>query len=108
MVLICLFIIITLLGFILAKSDIGEDSDIDGWIIVVIGFAFLIGSLIIIISDYEDVSKSDVISDITAWNMYVYNTKYWSENPWTNCFNPKKIADNLNYISLDEESEEQE
>jgi hypothetical protein len=133
MVLICLFIIITLLGFILAKSDIGEDLEIAGGIIVVFGFAFLIGSLIIIIavhatadisiqknkmqyeglckryeivnSDYEDVSKSDVISDITAWNMYVYNTEYWSENPWTNCFNPKKIADNLNYISLEEESE---
>lgn len=54
----------------------------------------------IIRSEYEDVSKSDVIDDITAWNMEVYNTKYWTDNLWTNWFNPKEIADNLNYISL--------
>ena len=55
----------------------------------------------IIKSEYEDVSKSDVIADITAWNMEVYNTKYWTDNPWTSWFNPKEIADNLNYISLE-------
>ena len=52
-------------------------------------------------SDYEDVSKSQVIADITAWNMDVYNTKYWTENPWTNWFNPKEIADNMDYIPLE-------
>lgn len=56
----------------------------------------------IITSEYEDVSKSDVIADITAWNMKVYNTKYWTDSPWTNWFNPREIADNLNYISLEE------
>ena len=55
----------------------------------------------IIKSEYEDVSKSDVIADITAWNMEVYNTKYWTDNLWTNWFNPKEIADNLNYILLE-------
>ena len=55
----------------------------------------------IIKSEYEDVSKSDVIADITAWNMEVYNTKYWTYNLWTNWFNPKEIADNLNYIPLE-------
>ena len=60
----------------------------------------------IVKSEYEDVSKSDVIGDITAWNLKVYNTKYWTENPWTSWFNPKKIADNLYYIPLDEESED--
>lgn len=55
----------------------------------------------IINSEYEDVSKSDVIADITAWNMEVYNTKYWTNNPWTNWFNPKELADNLNYIPLE-------
>ena len=53
-------------------------------------------------SDYEDVSKSQVISDITTWNMQVYSTKYWAENPWTSWFIPKKISDNLEYISLEE------
>ena len=52
-------------------------------------------------SEYEDVSKSDVIADITAWNMEVYNTKYWTDNPWTSWFNPKEVADNLEYISLE-------
>ena len=54
----------------------------------------------IIKSDYEDVSRSQVIADITSWNIQVYNTKYWSESPWTNWFNPKDVADNLDYISL--------
>ena len=55
----------------------------------------------IITSEYEDVSKSDVIADITEWNMEVYNIKYWTYNPWTNWFNPKEIADDLNYILLE-------
>lgn len=55
----------------------------------------------VIKSEYEDVSKSDVIADITAWNMKVYDTKYWTNNPWTNWFNPKEIADNMDYISLE-------
>ncbi len=52
-------------------------------------------------SEYEDVSKSDVIADITTWNMKVYDIKYWTENRWTNWFNPKSIADNLKYIPLE-------
>lgn len=55
----------------------------------------------IIKSEYEDVSKSDMIGDITGWNMEVYRTKYWTENPWTNWFNPKDIADNMDYIPLE-------
>ena len=55
----------------------------------------------VIKSEYEDVSKSDVIADITAWNMKVYDTKYWTYNPWTNWFNPKEVADNLDYIPLE-------
>lgn len=134
MILTLLFIGMIILGLIFIKIDNTTclDLDIGGCVITVFGIAFLSISAIIIImshamadntiqknkidyeglckryeiikSDYEDVSKSDVISDITAWNMKVYNTKYWSENPWTNWFNPKKVADNLNYISLEEES----
>ena len=55
----------------------------------------------VINSDYEDVSKSDVIADITQWNMDVYNKKYWAYNPWTSWFNPKRVADELDYISLE-------
>ena len=52
-------------------------------------------------SDYEDVSKSQVIRDVSEWNIDVYNTKYWSESLWTNWFNPKDIADNMDYIPLE-------
>lgn len=56
----------------------------------------------IIESGYEDVSKSDLIEDIAEWNTKVYNTKYWTNNPWTSWFNPQKIADNLDYIYWDD------
>ena len=131
MIITFIFIIMALLGIILIKSNTIWDADIIGWIIEVFSLFCLIISLIIIISvhvtanmniqknkieyeglckryeivksEYEDVSKSDVIGDITTWNMKVYNTKYWTKSPWTNWFNPKKIADNLYYIPLEKE-----
>ena len=134
MILTFIFIIMIILGFIIIKYHISNDPDISGLPMTVIGSFGLTVSLIAIISvhatanmniqknkikyeglkrrydiitsEYEDVSKSDVISDITEWNTSVYNTKYWTENPWTNWFNPKEIADNLHYIPLDQESEE--
>lgn len=52
----------------------------------------------IISSDYEDVSKSDVIKDIAEWNKRVYSYKYWAYNPWTNWFHSKRVADELQMI----------
>lgn len=52
-------------------------------------------------SDYEDVSKSDVIKDIGEWNKNVYDEKYWAENPWTNWLWNKKVSDSLEYIELE-------
>lgn len=49
-------------------------------------------------SEYEDVSKSDLIADIVEWNKEVYSKKYWSSNPWTSWFNNKQVADSLEYI----------
>lgn len=97
MILIFVFIIMALLGFIIVKRDIGDEPDITGGSMIVLGLTSLIISLLIIIgmhatankniqknkinyeglckryeivkSEYEDVSKSDVIADITAWNM---------------------------------------
>ena len=133
MILTLLLFIITILGFILIKVE-RENTELLGLLMGGTGLCFLIISLIIIIcvhvcanneiqknkveyeglcnrydiikSEYEDLSKSDLIRDITAWNIKVYNTKYWSENLLTNWFNPKKIADNLYYIPLDAEGEE--
>ena len=53
-------------------------------------------------SDYEDVSKTDVIQKVYDWNSYVHNAKYWSDNPWTSWFNNKRLADSLKYIELEE------
>lgn len=130
MIITFIFIVMVLIGFILIKSwNYYNDGEMIGEILVLFGSVLLSISLIAIImshatanneiqknkieyeglckryeiikSEYEDVSKSDVIADITAWNKRVYNTKYWTKNPWTNWFNPKKIANNLEYIALE-------
>ena len=129
MIITIIFAIMMALGIILECKNDNYDLNVIGAILIVLGsFALSISLIIIIVchatanktieqnkidynglckryeivkSEYEDVSKSDVIADITAWNMQVYNTKYWSENPWTNWFNPKNIADNLEYIPLE-------
>lgn len=52
----------------------------------------------IVTSEYEDVSKSDVIKDIAEWNVEVHNYKYWAYNPWTNLFYSRRVADELKMI----------
>lgn len=52
----------------------------------------------LISSEYEDVSKSDVIKDIAEWNKTVYSYKHWAYSPWTSWFYSKKIADNMEMI----------
>ena len=52
----------------------------------------------IVTSEYEDVSKSDVIKDIAEWNKKVYSTKHWAYNPWTNWFYSKRVADDMKMI----------
>lgn len=55
----------------------------------------------IITSEYEDVSKSDVIKDIAAWNKDVYSYKYWANNPWTSWFYSKRVADSVEMIEIE-------
>ena len=52
----------------------------------------------IVESEYEDVSKSDVIKDIAEWNKKVYSTKHWTYDPWTNWFYSKRVADDMKMI----------
>lgn len=54
----------------------------------------------IVESEYEDVSKSDVIKDIAEWNKKVYSTKHWANNPWTNWFYSKRVADDVKMIEV--------
>lgn len=51
-------------------------------------------------SNYEDVSKSDVINDVYEWNKMVHSAQYWSKNPWTSWFLSQKYVDSLEYIEL--------
>lgn len=53
-------------------------------------------------SNYEDVSKSDVINDVYEWNKMVHSAQYWSKNPWTSWFWSQKYVDSLEYIELGE------
>jgi len=52
----------------------------------------------IVTSEYEDVSKSDVIKDIAEWNKDAYSYKHWAYNPWTNWFYSKRVADDMKMI----------
>ena len=56
----------------------------------------------IINSDYEDVSKSDIIKDVAKWNKKVYSEKYWGKNIWTSWFYDQDVIDELEYIDLPE------
>ena len=55
----------------------------------------------IVTSDYEDVSKSEVIKDIAEWNQDVYHEKYWGNNFWTNWFHDRDYVDSLQYIETE-------
>lgn len=52
----------------------------------------------IVTSEYEDVSKSDVIKDIAEWNKDAYSYKHWAYNPWTSWFYSKRVADDMKMI----------
>ena len=52
----------------------------------------------IVESEYEDVSKSDVIKDIAEWNKKVYSCKHWAYNPWTSWFCSRRVADDMKMI----------
>lgn len=54
----------------------------------------------LITSEFEDVSKSDIIKDITEWNLFVYSEKHWANNPWTNWFYSKRLADSVEMIEI--------
>jgi len=61
----------------------------------------------IVTSEYEDVSKSDVIKDIAEWNKNVYSEKHWAYNPWTSWFYSKRVADELKMIERKAEGSEE-
>ena len=129
MIITIIFVLMIIIGLIAIKIDKYGDLDVLEFLVMIFGIIGLLFCIVIIStqhvvagkiiysnqiyydglckrlevvqSDYEDVSKSQVIKDVSEWNMDVYNTKYWTESPWTNWFNPKDIADNMDYIPLE-------
>ena len=63
----------------------------------------IIRQLQIIDSEYEDVSKAEIIQKVYDWNTAVYQSKYWAKNPWTNWLCSKKYSDSLEYIEMEKE-----
>lgn len=97
----CLFfgtvgLVIFLISILITHSAVDLQINNDN-----IKYESLCKRLNIVKSEYEDISKSDVITDIVKWNTDVASYKYWTESPWTNWFHVQEIADNLKYIPLD-------
>ena len=89
-------IICCIIGIICAH--VGENKNIE---MNNIEYESLCQRLEIINSDYEDMSKSDVIKDVSEWNKMVLEKKYWAKNPWTSWFFSQKVVDDLKYIDYE-------
>ena len=76
-------------------AHVGENKNIE---MNNIEYESLCQRLEIVNSDYEDMSKSDVIKDVSEWNKMVLEKKYWAKNPWTSWFFSQKVVNELKYI----------
>lgn len=129
MIIMILLVILFIIGFIITRRYEYDGIDLFGIMMMLFGGAAIILCMIMIIcahvgvnykinedhmryeglcrrleiisSDYEDVSKSEVIKDVTEWNTQVYHDQYWLNNPWTNWFYSKERVEALQYIPLD-------
>ena len=91
-----------LIAFIMAICIIGAHVGIDAQIEENrIEYESLCQRYEIVTSEYEDVSKSDVIKDIAEWNKDVYSYKHWANNPWTNWFYSKRVSDDMRMIKME-------
>ena len=88
-----IFLIGCIIGIICAH--VGENKNIE---MNNIEYESLCQRLEIVNSEYEDMSKSDVIKDVSEWNKMVLDKKYWSKNQWTSWFFSQKVVDELKYI----------
>ena len=96
-------VVLSVVGFIclicciigIIYAHVGENKNIE---MNNIEYESLCNRLEIINSDYEDMSKSDVIKDVSEWNKMVLEKKYWAKNPWTSWFFSQKVVNELKYI----------
>ena len=61
----------------------------------------LVKRMEIVDTEYEDVSKSDVIKEVYSYNTKVKSDKYYSKNLWTNWFYNKKVIDVEQIIEME-------
>ena len=92
---VCGGLIAFLMAFCILLAHVGVDAKIEE---NRIEYESLCQRYEIVTSEYEDVSKSDVIKDIAEWNKDVYSYKHWAYNPWTSWFYSKRVADELKMI----------
>ena len=132
MIIVCLFIVILSVSFVvmLFKNDIEDWITIlcvIGITVSILALIICVPSIIVeqcntnkklyskqleyeslvkqceaISSNYEDVSKANVIQKVYEWNAEVYDEKYWANNIWTNWFWNRRVIDSLEYINLED------
>lgn len=51
-------------------------------------------------SEYEDVSKTDVIRNVYEWNKKVHKAQHYSNSIWTNWFWDADYVNSLQYIEV--------
>ena len=99
-------VVLSVVGFIclicciigILCGHVGENKNIE---MNNVEYESLCQRLEIVNSEYEDMSKSDVIKDVSEWNKMVLEKKYWSKNPWTSWFFSQKVVDELKYIDYE-------
>lgn len=91
------------IGFIIGAIAISNHTAVDKSIYEAeMQYESITKQLQMIDSEYEDVSKAEVIQKVYDWNTNVYKSKYWTESPWTNWLCSKKYSDSLKYIEMEE------
>ena len=88
-----IFLIFCIIGIICAHAVENKNIEMNN-----IEYESLCQRLEIVNSEYEDMSKSDVIKDVSEWNKMVLEKKYWAKNPLTSWFFSQKVVDELKYI----------
>ena len=88
-----IFLIGCIIGILCAHAVENKNIEMNN-----IEYESLCQRLEIVNSEYEDMSKSDVIKDVSEWNKMVLEKKYWSKNPWTSWFFSQKVVNELKYI----------
>ena len=94
------FMWVLVCAFFIGAANIGVDRDI---YTKQLEYESIVKQVECINTDYEDVSKTTVIQNVYEWNRDVYNTKYWSENPWFSWFWNKRYTYSLKYIEMEEQ-----